>query len=99
GADQITTGNGSDVIIGDGGTVTRDAAGLLVAIFTDSSGVGGDDTIAAGAGNDYVIGGAGSETISGEADNDLILGDNGRMDFTAGVIASATTTPDTGVGA
>jgi Ca2+-binding RTX toxin-like protein len=98
GNDDITAGTGTDVIIGDGGVVNYDSLGRLATIQSDTSALGGNDTISGGDGKDFIIGGIGGDTVSGQGGNDLILGDNGRITFAAGVIASATTL-DTDLGA
>ena len=65
-ADTIATGDGNDVVFGNGG------------IDTISTGVGNDilnggdgaDTLTGGAGNDSLTGGAGNDAMAGGADND-----------------------------
>ncbi|MGF3026370.1 hypothetical protein ACQVP2_26550, partial [Methylobacterium aquaticum] len=81
GGDAVTTGAGSDLILGDDGVVHFDAAGLVTDIATLDAALGGDDVIAAGEGDNVVVGGAGSDTIVTGSGADFILGDNGSGDF------------------
>ncbi|MER2250684.1 hypothetical protein ABS772_12255, partial [Methylorubrum podarium] len=90
-ADAITAGTGADVILGDFGSVTYDAAGLLTQILSTDTGLGGDDTVMAGDGDNLVLGGFGADTIDTGAGADIVLGDSGGALFTLGVIASVTT--------
>ena len=96
-ADAITTGKGADVILGDFGTVTYDAAGLLQQILSTDTGLGGNDTIAAGDGSDIILGGFGSDTITANDGAKTVLGDSGQLDFAAGVLTLVQTlTPSVG---
>ncbi|MGX5777772.1 calcium-binding protein, partial [Methylorubrum zatmanii] len=44
-------------------------------------GLGDDDTIAVGGGDNVVIGGTGADTITALGGNDVVLGDDGRATF------------------
>ena len=80
--DSITAGDGANLVIGDHGSLDFDAGLLRSAISTDFA-VGGDDTVTAGAGNDFIIGGLGADSLTaGEGDN-LVLGDHGEVNYTA----------------
>ncbi|MBX2867971.1 MAG: hypothetical protein KTR18_04825 [Acidiferrobacterales bacterium] len=68
--DDITTGNGRDNIVGDGGVIRN-------GVLTNDAGSGGNDNINSGGGNDNVSGGDGSDLINSGSGNDNILGDNG----------------------
>ncbi|MEA2495320.1 MAG: hypothetical protein QOJ29_3231, partial [Thermoleophilaceae bacterium] len=97
GADTITAGDGTNVVLGDNGQVT--AAGTDAPNFgglpltfgrveTSSPAIGGDDTISTGAGKDIVLGGTGADVIDSanggpDAEN-IVLGDNGYVDWTPG---------------
>jgi Ca2+-binding RTX toxin-like protein len=87
GNDVITTGAGNDIIIGDQGSVTWSAAGVLeqVASLFDPSATVGNDTINTGDGTNYVIGGGGNDMITGGAGTDYIIGDDGSITLVAGV--------------
>jgi Ca2+-binding RTX toxin-like protein len=88
GADILVGGQGSDWVIGDAGEA-RNAAGESVTlrdmgsiVFLGSSGLGGDDQINAGFGNNIVIGGIGNDQIVTEGSgNNVIIGDDGHIDF------------------
>ncbi|WP_238256933.1 beta strand repeat-containing protein, partial [Methylorubrum podarium] len=84
GADDITTGAGLDIILGDDGTATF-AQGKLVRVSTKNESVAGDDTIRAGDGDNVVLGGSGSDAITTGIGADLVFGDNGAVDFVDGV--------------
>jgi Ca2+-binding RTX toxin-like protein len=84
-ADTITTGKDADVILGDFGSVSYDAAGLLAQILSTDTGLGGNDTITAGDGSDIVLGGFGADTITASDGAKTVLGDSGQIDLTAGV--------------
>ncbi|WP_283206900.1 calcium-binding protein, partial [Methylorubrum podarium] len=90
-ADAITTGKGADVILGDFGSVSYDAAGLLKQILSTDTGLGGDDTIAAGDGSDTVLGGFGSDAITAGDGSKTVLGDSGQLDYAAAVLTQAQT--------
>ncbi|BAU91131.1 GLUG domain-containing protein [Methylorubrum populi] len=85
-ADLITTGKGADVILGDFGAVTYDAAGLLKQILSTDTGLGGDDTITAGDGSDTILGGFGSDAITAGDGAKTVLGDSSGLDYAAGVL-------------
>ncbi|EHP92392.1 Hemolysin-type calcium-binding region [Methylorubrum extorquens DSM 13060] len=96
-ADTITTGKGADVILGDFGSISYDAAGLLTQVLSTDTGLGGDDTIEAGAGDNLVLGGFGADTITTEIGADVILGDSGEVLYAGGRLVQARSL-DAGIG-
>jgi Ca2+-binding RTX toxin-like protein/flagellar hook assembly protein FlgD len=80
GSDAIKTGSGNDLILGDNGTIGYNGQGVLTITSTQVR-LGGNDTILAGDGTNYVIGGAGNDTITGGAGIDYLIGDNGLFEF------------------
>ena len=100
-ADTIDSGVHDDVIIGDDGSATFNAAGILTFIITGDPTVGGGDTITVGNGNNVILGGSGGDitttsnrgdTISSGNGSDVVIGDNGNATFTdAGVLTYITT--------
>ncbi|MGX5777768.1 hypothetical protein ACWKW0_23675, partial [Methylorubrum zatmanii] len=61
------------------------------------TGLGGNDTIAAGDGGDIILGGFGSDTITANDGAKTVFGDSGQLDFAAGVLTLAQTlTPSVG---
>ncbi|GMA79011.1 hypothetical protein GCM10025880_54280 [Methylorubrum aminovorans] len=84
GADDITTGAGLDIILGDDGAATF-AQGKLVRVSTKNESVAGDDRIRAGDGDNVVLGGSGSDAITTGIGADLVFGDNGAVEFVDGV--------------
>jgi Ca2+-binding RTX toxin-like protein len=84
GADNIVTGSGNDVVIGDSGAVVNDPAGNLVQALTGDPSLGGDDIISTGAGNDIAMGGAGNDTVTSDAGSDILFGDGGSVTYTGG---------------
>ena len=94
GADQITSVNGTDTILGDNGFVQMDVEGNNFAqIATKSQAsttapesvteLGGNDVITALAGTKRVLGGDGSDTITVGTGDHTIFGDNGVVTFVA----------------
>ncbi|HEY4634477.1 MAG TPA: UvrD-helicase domain-containing protein, partial [Candidatus Limnocylindrales bacterium] len=86
--DELTAGASdaaSDVILGDNGRA-RFVEDVLVDIASINPEIGGDDTITAGSGANYIIGGKGEDTIVAGGDDaaDVIVGDNGRAQFAPG---------------
>ena len=75
--DTIASGTGNDYVAGDIAELKRDENGDLVSFETVEQNLGGDDSISAGDGNDFILGGTGADSISGGAGNDTILGDLG----------------------
>ncbi|MEZ6119767.1 MAG: hypothetical protein R3C28_24810 [Pirellulaceae bacterium] len=85
--DDITTGPGQDLILGDYGDITKDASDLLeVATTIDPGHHGGNDTIVSAAGNDSVIGGTADDPINTSEGEDIVIGDAGTLTAVAGVI-------------
>ena len=83
GADQITTGSGTDIILGDNGYADfAVVAGLLTPqhVHSTNSTIGGNDVISSGAGNDIVFGETGDDTIDGGAGSDTLFGDFASYD-------------------
>ncbi|MBL8812160.1 MAG: hypothetical protein JNM43_18495, partial [Planctomycetaceae bacterium] len=62
--DRITAAGGNNIVLGDHGTATLDAAGVLRTISTTSPSIGGNDVITSGTGNDVVFGGVGADDIT-----------------------------------
>jgi Ca2+-binding RTX toxin-like protein len=65
GGNSISTGAGSDTVLGSNGD-------------DEFYGEDGDDSIAGGAGNDYIKGGGGDDTLIGDAGDDQIFGQLGN---------------------
>ena len=89
--DQITAGDGNNLVIGDSGRITAaesDAVqqlagipmtfGLIETVEPDD---GGNDTITTLSGNDIVLGGDVDDTINAGEGNNIVLGDNGYIDY------------------
>jgi Ca2+-binding RTX toxin-like protein len=86
GADTITAGTATatfSVLVGDNGTATYDASGLLAMVTTTdtSNSTGGDDIIKGGDGNYIAIGGVGNDNITLGNGNAYVLGDNGTVNL------------------
>ena len=75
GNDIVNTGPGRDVIFGDYGDITRDAAEKLERAATVVPSIGGNDTIDSGAGDDIVIGGTADDQITTQSGDDIVIGD------------------------
>jgi Ca2+-binding RTX toxin-like protein len=92
GRDRLTGAGFDDVLIGDDGTATFNAA--IVTGFGSLGTTGGDDQIDAGGGRNYVIGGVGADVITAGAGNDVLLGDNGTVAYTAGGVIVSVVSSD-----
>ena len=71
--ENVTSGSGDDIIIGDAQINILDGQGGNDTI----SGLGGDDTLYGGSGTDTLAGGDGADILFGENDNDTLFGSNG----------------------
>ena len=85
GGDRImANGEGLNVITGDSALVTRQMIGDRIYpkhVLSNDIGIGGDDTITATHGTNFIIGGTGADVISGGDGNDAIIGDDGEFAF------------------
>ena len=97
GGDQITGGDDRDVVVGDNGSTTFSATGILLAIGTLDPTIGGVDTINTGAGDNTVLGGIGGDQITGGDGRDVVIGDNGSATFDATGVLTNITTSDAGL--
>ena len=87
GSDSVTSGAGDDYVIGDHGTMTFTDSGILTQITTKLDGLGGDDTLTLGDGNNIAAGGRGKDNITAGAGDDILLGDSGVINRdAAGII-------------
>ncbi|MEW6155800.1 MAG: calcium-binding protein [Verrucomicrobiota bacterium] len=86
GADDLTTGGGTSIVLGDDGFVTFTLAGVFNYIETINPEIGAVDTIVTGDGSSVVLGGADSDRITSGNGSSVILGDNGRAQFTDTII-------------
>ncbi len=94
GSDDVTSGAGNDVVLGDNGHVQWDNSGTQYTEIASevSNALGGGDTLAAGEGDNLVLGGLGDDHITTGVGNDQVFGDNGQATFTAGVLTRLETT-------
>ena len=93
--DFIQSGNGNGILMGDNGNVTYAANGQRVQIVSELSTLGGNDTVTATGGDNIVLGGVGDDRITTAAGNDTVFGDNGRLDYSNGILTDFTTTDAT----
>jgi Ca2+-binding RTX toxin-like protein len=97
GVDLINAGTGYNVIAGDSATMTFDANGVLHFFATTATGIGGDDQITSGLGNDVIFGGAGADTITDAGGSNIVFGDNGQVGWnTTGYTGLTATAPNDG---
>ncbi|MBR4784837.1 MAG: calcium-binding protein [Fibrobacter sp.] len=86
-ADEITTGDGNDIILGDGGfaKVDNDFNAIFVTNeginVGDDLGTAGADTIIAGNGDNVVFGGLDDDDITTGNGQDVVFGDNAYATF------------------
>ena len=88
GNDQVTTGSGNDVLIGDNAVATFDALGRLASVQSIYPQIGGDDMLVSGEGSGLLIGGSGADTLLGGTGWDVLVGDGGRATYVGGVLSS-----------
>ena len=84
GADAITFADGVNTILGDNGRA-QFVGGLVVAVTSIDTSLGGDDTIAVQAGHNVLVGGFGSDSLSAANGVNVVLGDNGQAIYAGGV--------------
>uniref|UniRef100_UPI001C52AC87 calcium-binding protein n=1 Tax=Alcaligenes xylosoxydans xylosoxydans TaxID=85698 RepID=UPI001C52AC87 len=74
GADQLESGAGKNVMLGDNGRVVfvNDRVSL---IETTDIAFGGDDILLAGPGGNYLLGGLGADKFRGDFSKDVMVGD------------------------
>ncbi len=96
-ADTITAGNGNNLIVGDHAELHW-IVGILARAISTNFGIGANDAITAGDGDDVIIAGPDDDTIdAGDGDN-IVFGDNAAITWTGGIIAEATTDLATDIG-
>ncbi|MFA7063647.1 MAG: calcium-binding protein, partial [Methanomethylophilus sp.] len=84
GADNVTTADGTDIILGDNGTIEYSGTTgdlRLNQIVSTEIGLGGNDVIAANDGNKTILGGFGQDAITVATGNHDIAGDNAQFDY------------------
>jgi Ca2+-binding RTX toxin-like protein len=94
GNDAIDAGGGTNLVVGDHGESYRQ--GSLSTLLLDwvvslSLNSGGNDTITAGDGTDYILGGAGNDMIDAGGGFNVVFGDAGRIDTSGLVFGTALT--------
>ena len=82
GADVVDGTAGDDVILGDVGRLTTqgDMRRVVAETSRDAPAVGGDDTIKAGDGLQWVLGGAGGDKVTLGDGGAIVMGDTGVME-------------------
>jgi len=100
GSDIITSGEGADVIMGDGTIYINVESGTNTVRFlgevqgVTDSGKSYDDVIDAGNGNNMIVGGAGGDRITAGDGDDLIWGDVSDADSYSGAWSLAEEIPE-----
>ena len=100
GSDTIsssTVAGDRNIAFGDSGNAIFDATatGALTQLLTTTETVGGNDRLSIGAGTDYVFGGLGNDALTINASDTatrIVVGDNGQVNFDAGVASLVQTT-------
>ncbi|MBL4628413.1 MAG: calcium-binding protein, partial [Roseicyclus sp.] len=79
--DQITTAGGDDVIAGDMAVLTFNTGvrSVFESVIEDPA-FGGPDTVATGAGDDWVLLGEGDDTSTSASGLNIVIGDAGRVE-------------------
>ncbi|HEX2649809.1 MAG TPA: DUF4347 domain-containing protein [Burkholderiales bacterium] len=87
GIDNATAGTGDDVMLGDNGIVNFVAgSGIIKDAATTQDGLGGGESLDAGAGDNVLIGGAGNDILTSLGGTDVAIGDNGSASWTGTVL-------------
>ncbi|MFO1002887.1 MAG: hypothetical protein U0936_21355 [Planctomycetaceae bacterium] len=81
--DSIYTGDGINVVLGDGGRATFSAVGKLATLTTQDTSVGGPDRITGSTMRDIVFAGADADVVSAGNGDNTIVGDNASAVFDA----------------
>ena len=89
--DQVTTLDGTDVVLGDNGELTYVNNSLTNAVSTETT-LGGVDTLALGEGDNIVIAGQGADIVTTGSASDTVIGDSGEINYAAGVITGLQST-------
>ena len=84
----MTSGDGNDILIGDGGEVSFEATGSPRRIVSVDVYIGGNDILEGGGGRDILIGGQGSDLMYGNFDEDLMFGGNAAILMSGGIVQS-----------
>jgi Ca2+-binding RTX toxin-like protein len=79
--DSINAGDGSNVVLGDGGRATFSAVGKLATLRSQDTSIGGQDRITTGVGRDIVFAGADADIIAAGNGDNTIVGDNASAVF------------------
>ncbi|KAJ9468835.1 Iron-regulated protein FrpC [Diplonema papillatum] len=77
--DNITAGDGDDVIAGDFAAYSLVSDGEYELTSTDPDGEGGPDLISGGNGDDLIVAGQGNDTITAGSGDDYAMGDHGDI--------------------
>jgi mucin-19 len=97
--DTIDAGSGTNIVVGDHGTVTFASAQVLASILSTNEAEGGADKITLGAGTNTVVAGTANDTVVAGQGTNVVLGDSGSLTYAAGgwlQTAMTTTTADGG---
>jgi len=91
--DTIDAGDGTNIVLGDHGAVTFQAADTLQSILSTDNAQGGNDIIKLGIGTNTVVGGTGTDDIDAGQGRNVVLGDSGSLTYgTGGWLQKAETT-------
>ncbi|MGF7206226.1 Ca2+-binding RTX toxin-like protein [Skermanella aerolata] len=96
GDDAITTGEGTDLIAGDGAQLDLNPTAALVRFETVEEELGGNDRLSAGEGQNIVLGGAGDDAVTTGSDADIVLGDLGMVSISGETVEVAASEVDVG---
>ncbi len=97
-SDQIAAGNGTNYgptedtnyVFGDAGSITFSSGAVTLAETIDA-GMGADDTINVGVGNNYIFGGDASNAMNVGNGTNYVFGGDGEINFSNGAVTSAST--------
>ncbi|WP_372742772.1 beta strand repeat-containing protein, partial [Neptunomonas sp.] len=97
--DRITSGDSTDIVLGDNGAITW-TDGILDSIRSTDTAEGGADKITLGNGSKTVIAGTGDDTVTSGASSSTIsgihrvIGDNGSITYAAGALRNISSIDD-----
>jgi Ca2+-binding RTX toxin-like protein len=83
GGDSIITSDGSNLVLGDNGKATFNAAGQWLTVESLDTSVGDNDNIVTGTDDDIVFGGAMNDVINVNNGRNIVVGDSAQATFDA----------------
>ena len=84
--DSISTGFGSDMIVGDNAEINFNLGGVIESIQTYAAEQSGNDSIVVAGGHNSILAGAGDDSVTAGDGDDVVIADSGQMYFAEGLM-------------